>query len=125
APRRARLPRPAMSESAIDRAELLLEAGRPEDAEREARASLLAQPGDGYAHGMLARAVVMQGGGEGGARARSGGRGVLARAGLGAVADRRSAGRRVGDPPWDRRRSRKRHVASVVGGDTDAPRSQC
>jgi len=53
-----------MSESAIDRAELLLEAGRPEDAECEARASLLAQPDDGHAHGILARALVMQGRGE-------------------------------------------------------------
>lgn len=50
-----------MSESAVERAELLLEAGRPEDAEREARASLLAEPGDGYAHGILARALVMRG----------------------------------------------------------------
>jgi Flp pilus assembly protein TadD len=44
-----------------ERAEFLLEAGRAEDAEREARTVLAADPHDPFALGLLARALIMQG----------------------------------------------------------------
>jgi Flp pilus assembly protein TadD len=53
-----------VTEPAVERAELLIEAGRPVDAEREVRNSLLEHPGDAHALGLLARALIMQGRGD-------------------------------------------------------------
>src|SRR5262249_39008347 len=60
--RRAHVPGATVNVSwNTERAELLLEAGRAEDAEHEARAVLAADPHDPFALVLLARSLIMQG----------------------------------------------------------------